>query len=129
MKKILVYVIGLIAILWVSIFVTDKKVLVWESLNTEEVEQCTITHAQLVEGWETQVKQWRDTTDCVDTTLIEKSTGKETIQCIRTVVPYWVNHPPVNNCRYWWKCKYFNGRRIIDKMFQQSEYDSCPNLL
>jgi hypothetical protein len=129
MKKIILYVIGLIIILWVAIFVTDKKVLVWESLNTEKVEQCTIAHAQLVEDWETRVTQWRDTTDCEDTTLIEKSTGKETIQCLATVVPDWVIRPPINNCRYWWKCKYFNGRRIIDKMFRQSEYDSCPNLL
>jgi len=45
MKKIVLYVIGLMVILWVAMFVTDAKVLVWEE-------------SKVYLPWEEEPKKW-----------------------------------------------------------------------
>jgi len=99
MKKIILLIVAVLAVLWGALFVSGQQVLVWESQKSlfkiggfvpddqpNSIEEC-MTLAKKIEA---------NPFDCFD----EYLKG--------------------------WSCTYFNGRRLITKEYSSSR-TSCPN--
>ena len=90
MKKIILCVIALLAILWVAMFVTETKILVWEKTPGQVYAMCEARNAEDKKA---------------------KEEGKFVI-----TAPW----DTTCDKRIGWSCTYFNGRRLINKRYRST---------
>ena len=102
--KIILYSIGLVAILWVTLFVSGQQVLVWERTPEQNVARCEDEVTEINRKKAEEGKVGRVLSMC-------ESEDPLIIMALKS---------------YQWSCTYFNGRRFIEKWYPSSR-SSCPN--
>ena len=140
MKKVILYGIGLIAVLWIALFVSGQQVLVWETSYSKE--DCEDENHSL---------KWKNLTyknvkyelaapshfAFIDSAEFTAKVGKilspiselmadfpEDMSSFQSGVKLKFTCEDITSSL---DCRYFNGRKIIRKHRNSMRYDSCPN--
>ena len=143
MKKVIASVVGLLAVLWTTLFATNTQVLVWETKDyfisypdkrsVSGYSQFEVSKEFLSldhDGRATAVKEFwqKKLTDCEKDRQRRMSTGSGFIApCKDTVVNIFALLFVVDKSASWnWKCIYFNGRRFLEGVSYR-DHLGCPN--
>ena len=118
MKKIILSIVGTLAVLWIALFVSDSQVLVWETKTKFPVNWTAadgkkyrvlvsedfkaLSHAAQIAKLEERMRQKNASTSSINPFLVDISDKAV------------------------WLCFYFNGRRLIGSEFPPS-HTACPN--
>lgn len=120
MKKIILSIVGVLAVLWVALFVSDGMVLVWEAK--------TFSDAECLEKHEKQIADWKKTPE--GKKYFGKNLTKEEISNLTpiTQLNYLRSTQGSVYCddEWYWRCTFFNGRRLITEAYDSSR-TACPN--
>ena len=120
MKKIILSIVGVLAVLWVALFVSDGMVLVWEAKIFSDAE-CLEKHGK-------QIADWKKTPEG------KKYFGKKlTEEEISNLAPitrlnYLRSTQGSLLCddEWYWQCTFFTGRRLTTEEYYSSR-SACPN--
>ncbi len=115
MKKIILSIVGVLAVLWVALFVSGQQVLVWEK-NDRFLVTFTTTEGK---KYSARVREDFKRLTIFQQEMWLADRAKKRGHDI-TVMDIEVE------AKEGWSCTYFNGRRFITKEYSSSR-TACPN--
>lgn len=130
MKKIILSIIAVLAVLWVALFVSNRQVLIWETSYSKE--DCEDEGSR---KWDGSYKNKKVSIEAPKHfELIDLNEFNAAVQKKIDAKDY-KNYPAfpetiILTCEDVFTsldCRYFNGRKIIRKRLNKTLNDSCPN--
>ena len=109
MKRILLSIVGVLAVLWVALFVSGQQVLVWEEKKEPFISDdppITMTREEVLKKYPSATEEQ------IAATL--KKYNKPTLAYEEVLA------------NMDWSCTYFNSRRFVTKEYSSSR-TACPN--
>jgi hypothetical protein len=111
MKQIILSIVGVLAVLWVALFVSGQQVLVWEERQEPFISDDPPLSLEECQAW---VREQNKKRTEGQGRILDMCSVNDTTQAVEAT------------SFMDWKCTYFNGRRLIKKEYSASR-TACPN--
>ena len=119
MKRIILSIVAVLAVLWVALFVLDGMVLVWETKTFPDAE-CLKKHEKQIADWKKTPEGKKYFGQDLTEEEIDSLTPMAQLNYLRS------KQGPICDDEWYWRCTFFNGRRLIKSEYYSSR-TSCPN--